>query len=90
VITFKDPISSIKPKISSPEAYERLLREAMLGDHRHFASFDELKASWDLFDPVLKYWEKNVPEDFPNYPAGSDGLLNEKNTNSPERELVFK
>ncbi|MES2273963.1 MAG: glucose-6-phosphate dehydrogenase [Chlamydiota bacterium] len=58
---------------SIPDAYERLLYEAMLGDASHFVSFAELIASWRLMNPVLEYWKENPPLDFPNYPAGSEG-----------------
>ena len=56
-----------------PEAYERLFKDAMLGDSSHYVGFEEHLASWRLFSPVLKYWEQNPPSNFPNYRAGSDG-----------------
>ena len=36
-----------------PEAYERLLLEALVGDHSHFVSEEELRAQWRIFTPVL-------------------------------------
>lgn len=56
-----------------PDAYERLLKEAMHGDRSNFVSYEEILAAWKLFTPVLREWEANPPQDFPNYPAGSDG-----------------
>ncbi|CRX38117.1 Glucose-6-phosphate 1-dehydrogenase [Estrella lausannensis] len=56
-----------------PEAYERLLCDAMSGDNTLFARIDEVMASWKLFTPVLKYWESTVAESFPNYPSGTWG-----------------
>ena len=56
-----------------PEAYERLLRDCMQGDTTLFARTDEVLQSWKLLTPVLEYWEKNPPKDFPNYEAGSWG-----------------
>lgn len=56
-----------------PEAYERLLCDGMSGDSTLFAREDEVLASWKLFDPVLKYWEKSPPHDFPNYASGTWG-----------------
>jgi len=36
-----------------PEAYERLLLEALVADHSHFVSEEELRAQWRIFTPVL-------------------------------------
>jgi len=36
-----------------PEAYERLLLEALVNDHSHFVSQEELQAQWRIFTPVL-------------------------------------
>lgn len=36
-----------------PEAYERLLLEALVSDHSHFVSAEELSAQWRIFTPVL-------------------------------------
>ena len=55
-----------------PEAYERLICDCMLGDNTLFARADEVIASWRLLTPVLKHWEKSVP-DFPNYASGTWG-----------------
>ena len=37
-----------------PEAYERLLLEALVADHSHFVSEEELTAQWRIFTPVLQ------------------------------------
>ncbi len=58
---------------SSPEAYERLICDCMLGESTLFARIDEVEASWKLFTPLLEYWEKTPPKDFPNYAAGTWG-----------------
>jgi glucose-6-phosphate 1-dehydrogenase len=45
-----------------PEAYERLLLDALLGDAALFARNDEIEVSWRLMDAVINGWEKkNVP-----------------------------
>ncbi len=45
-----------------PEAYERLLLDAMQGDASLFARADEVEAAWDIIDPILKTWkERNLP-----------------------------
>ncbi|MCA9664342.1 MAG: glucose-6-phosphate dehydrogenase [Myxococcales bacterium] len=56
----------------SPEAYERLLLDAMLGDSTLFARGDFVELSWELVTPVIDYWAAHVA-DFPNYAAGSWG-----------------
>jgi len=45
-----------------PEAYERVLLDAMQSDHTLFASSDEVLASWRILAPVQRYWQmQNVP-----------------------------
>lgn len=56
----------------SPDAYERLLLDAMLGDSTLFARGDMVETSWRLLMPVLDAWQKPA-EDFPNYESGSWG-----------------
>ena len=58
---------------TSPEAYERLILDAILGDSTLFAREDEVFESWKFFDPVLNFWAKNPEPHFPNYEAGMDG-----------------
>ena len=40
----------------TPEAYERLLLDCMLGEATLFARADEIEQAWDVMDPVLEYW----------------------------------
>jgi glucose-6-phosphate 1-dehydrogenase len=56
---------------TGPEAYERLLLEAMLGDATLFARNDEVRAAWEWITPMLEAW-KTTPAPQP-YPAGSWG-----------------
>ncbi|KAL2481633.1 Glucose-6-phosphate 1-dehydrogenase 1 [Abeliophyllum distichum] len=55
-----------------PDAYERLLLDAIEGERRLFIRSDELDAAWTLFTPLLKEMEekKIMPE---LYPYGSRG-----------------
>ncbi|XP_042496374.1 glucose-6-phosphate 1-dehydrogenase, chloroplastic-like [Macadamia integrifolia] len=55
-----------------PDAYERLLLDAIEGERRLFIRSDELDAAWKLFTPVLKELEESkiIPE---YYPYGSRG-----------------
>jgi glucose-6-phosphate 1-dehydrogenase len=56
----------------SPEAYERLIMDAMRGDATLFTRDDEVEAQWRICDPILEAWS-NQPGPIPQYPAGSDG-----------------
>ena len=56
----------------SPEAYERLIMDAMRGDPTLFTRDDEVEAQWRIIDPILESWEKDEPPVF-EYPAGSHG-----------------
>ncbi len=58
---------------SGPEAYERLILDALLGDPTLFARADEVTAAWRFMTPILETWEKSPPPDFPNYDAGTWG-----------------
>lgn len=42
------------PGVVIPDAYPRLLLEAIHGDQQHFVRRDELRAAWAAFDPLLK------------------------------------
>jgi len=57
---------------NSPEAYERLLLDAMNGKKTLFTRWDEVKYSWMYVDAIQKSWMKEKP-DFPNYTANSLG-----------------
>ncbi|HXA55769.1 MAG TPA: glucose-6-phosphate dehydrogenase [Solirubrobacteraceae bacterium] len=59
----------------SPEAYERLIMDAMRGDPTLFTRNDEVEAQWEICDPVVAYWS-SVRTDaglLPQYEAGSQG-----------------
>jgi glucose-6-phosphate 1-dehydrogenase len=58
---------------SQPEAYERLLMDAMHGDSTLFARRDEVEAAWERVTPLLDTWRDNPPLDHPNYEAGTWG-----------------
>jgi glucose-6-phosphate 1-dehydrogenase len=56
----------------SPEAYERLILDAMRGDATLFTRDDEVEAFWAICDPILRAWrERDIP--LYTYPAGSAG-----------------
>jgi glucose-6-phosphate 1-dehydrogenase len=56
----------------SPEAYERLLLDALLGDSTLFARWDEVERAWEILEGVIDDWSAQ-PGPFPNYEAGSWG-----------------
>jgi glucose-6-phosphate 1-dehydrogenase len=56
----------------SPEAYERLILDAMRGDATLFTRNDEVEAQWRIIDPILEGWEKD-DSPLPTYPAGTQG-----------------
>jgi glucose-6-phosphate 1-dehydrogenase len=58
---------------SGPEAYERLILDAMLGDPTLFARADEVSAAWRFITPILDAWSKTPPPEFPSYAAGTWG-----------------
>lgn len=57
---------------ASPEAYERLITDALRGDATLFTRADEVEAQWSVMDPILTAWGRSsaVPDE---YPAGSAG-----------------
>ena len=56
----------------SPEAYERLITDAMRGDATLFTRNDEVDAQWSIIDPILQAWRAQ-DGDLPRYAAGSEG-----------------
>jgi glucose-6-phosphate 1-dehydrogenase len=57
----------------SPEAYERLILDAMRGDATLFTRNDEIEALWGIVDPILTAWREDTATPIAEYPAGSAG-----------------
>jgi glucose-6-phosphate 1-dehydrogenase len=55
-----------------PDAYERLILDAMLGDATLFTRSDEIEEQWALVDAIVSFWRRDRPS-FPNYAAGTWG-----------------
>ncbi len=55
----------------SPEAYERLLHDALRGDATLFTRADEVEAEWRIVQPILDAWESGPGPS--TYEAGSQG-----------------
>jgi glucose-6-phosphate 1-dehydrogenase len=58
-----------------PDAYERLLLDALHGDASLFTRSDEIERAWQLIDPVVQGWEEEDPAAPPLaiYERGSQG-----------------
>jgi glucose-6-phosphate 1-dehydrogenase len=56
----------------SPEAYERLILDAMRGEATLFTRNDEIERLWGIIDPILTAWHDST-DHIPQYPAGSAG-----------------
>ncbi|MBP6996839.1 MAG: glucose-6-phosphate dehydrogenase [Phycicoccus sp.] len=64
---------------SSPEAYERLILDVLLGEPPLFPRHEEVELSWQILDPIEKFWAKRgQPEPYESGgwgPAGADELM---------------
>ena len=58
---------------NTPEAYERLVLDAMIGDGTLFIRGDEAETSWRLYTPVLASWQAQGRTGMETYAAGSWG-----------------
>jgi glucose-6-phosphate 1-dehydrogenase len=56
----------------SPEAYERLLLDSLVGDPTLFIRSDEVRQCWRIIDPVIQHWAADGKR-IPTYEAGSWG-----------------
>lgn len=68
-LSFKYQGDNLVSKI--PDAYERVLIDAIRGDQTLFASTEEVMAEWSLISPILEGW-KDDP--IYQYPKGSRGI----------------
>jgi len=59
---------------NSPEAYERLLLDVLIGDPPLFPRHREVELSWEVLDPIEEFWaEHGKPEQYPSGSAGPPG-----------------
>ena len=56
-----------------PEAYQRLLLDAMLGDASLFSRSDEVELAWGIIDPVQRVWESSAAPPLGLYAEGDWG-----------------
>ena len=59
--------------VDSPDAYETLILDALLGDASLFTRADEVEGAWARVTPIIDTWAEMGPPDFPNYEAGTWG-----------------
>jgi glucose-6-phosphate 1-dehydrogenase len=64
---------------SSPEAYERLILDVLLGDPPLFPRHEEVDLSWRILDPIIEFWAghgRPEPYDSGGWgPASADAML---------------
>ncbi|GLZ78926.1 glucose-6-phosphate 1-dehydrogenase [Actinorhabdospora filicis] len=63
---------------SSPEAYERLIRDVLIGDKTLFPDAAEVEASWAVIDPLEAFWAGRKPHPYAAGtwgPAAADEML---------------
>ncbi|HEY0486581.1 MAG TPA: glucose-6-phosphate dehydrogenase [Mycobacteriales bacterium] len=64
---------------ASPEAYERLILDVLLGDPPLFPRHEEVELSWQIVDPIEEFWAtKGRPEPYPAGtwgPAAADAMM---------------
>jgi glucose-6-phosphate 1-dehydrogenase len=59
--------------VDSPDAYETLILDALLGDASLFTRADEVEGAWARVTPIIEEWAEEASPDFPNYEAGTWG-----------------
>jgi glucose-6-phosphate 1-dehydrogenase len=59
--------------VDSPDAYETLILDALLGDASLFTRADEVEAAWSVVTPIIEGWSEMPVPHFPNYAAGTWG-----------------
>ena len=56
-----------------PDAYQRLLQDAMEGDASLFARSDEVELAWEIIDPILEAWRSPAAPKLYTYPLAGWG-----------------
>ena len=61
------------PQVAIPEAYERLLQDAVHGDAALFMRSDEIERAWEIMDPLIAATEQPAAPQPEIYQVGSEG-----------------
>ncbi|QIK70929.1 glucose-6-phosphate dehydrogenase [Erysipelothrix sp. HDW6C] len=78
-------------RMNTPEAYERLLNAALDGDHTLFASFNQVRSSWQFVEDITNAIGKQTPVFYPaftNGPTASHILLEADGNSWIEEEVM--
>jgi glucose-6-phosphate 1-dehydrogenase len=59
--------------MDSPDAYETLMLDALLGDQSLFTRSDEVEEAWRIVTPIVDAWVAGPPPDVPDHAAGTWG-----------------
>jgi len=59
--------------VSLPDAYERLILDALVGDSTLYARTDGVEAAWTFIDPILQAWKSRPDIKLYGYPSGTWG-----------------
>ena len=76
ILNTVDMVFNYDSAIETPEAYETLLLDIIMGDQTLFMRGDQVEAAWDLLTPLLNSWQTKKSVNFPNYSADSAGPEN--------------
>jgi glucose-6-phosphate 1-dehydrogenase len=57
---------------SSPEAYERLILDVLLGEPPLFPRHEEVELAWQILDPIERHWARSTAS-LDQYAAGGWG-----------------
>lgn len=60
-------------KKEMPDAYQRLLLDALMGDASLFARSDEVELAWQIIDPIIAAWRSPASPSMHTYPVGGWG-----------------
>jgi glucose-6-phosphate 1-dehydrogenase len=69
----------------SPEAYERLLLDALRGDASLFTRSDEVEAAWRFISAIHEGWAKLPDPSLPSYEPASQGPAEAKRLLTPNQ-----
>ncbi len=56
-----------------PDAYQRLLLDALVGDASLFARSDEVELAWEIIDPIIAAWRSPAAPVMHTYPRRLGG-----------------
>ena len=59
--------------VDSPDAYETLILDVLLGDASLFTRADEVEGAWARVTPIIEAWAEEPAPEFPNYESGTWG-----------------